>query len=58
MARHLVGRRMTSMSGTRICVRCDRVIEGEAERVEQFSASGARPDHWRHPTGDPACTRR
>lgn len=49
---------MTAMSGARICVHCDRVIVGEAERVPQFSASGARPDNWRHPAGDPACTRR
>ncbi|MEU4498894.1 hypothetical protein AB0F96_37000 [Streptomyces sp. NPDC023998] len=25
------------------------------QKVEQFSASGARPDKFRHPQGDPAC---
>lgn len=49
---------MTGMSGTRICIHCDKAITGKAERVEPFSASGAKPDQWRHPTGDPACTRR
>lgn len=34
----------------RLCCCCDRPIRGQAVRVEQFSASGARPDNWRHDT--------
>lgn len=49
---------MSAHEGTRICCICDKPILGEAVKVEQFSASGARPDGWRHPTGDPACIRR
>ncbi|WP_406000671.1 hypothetical protein [Streptomyces sp. NBC_00829] len=48
---------MTGMSGIRFCCLCDRPILGKAERVEQFSASGARPDSLRHPAGDPDCRR-
>jgi len=33
-----------------LCCRCDRPITGTAVRVESFSASGARPDDWRHDT--------
>lgn len=46
---------MTAMSGTRICCICDQPIEGEAEKIPVFSASGARPDRHRHPAGDPEC---
>lgn len=44
---------MTTESGKRYCVQCDRPIEGRAEVVEGFSASGARPDAYRHPTCGP-----
>ncbi|WP_328404450.1 hypothetical protein OHS70_35510 [Streptomyces sp. NBC_00390] len=40
---------MTTEGGTRICVVCDKPVTGPAVRVPQFSASGARPDNWRHP---------
>lgn len=49
----------TSMSGIKICVYCDRPIEGAAIKVAGEShlgaTSGARPDSWRHVKGDPAC---
>ncbi|WP_177204304.1 MULTISPECIES: hypothetical protein [unclassified Streptomyces] len=34
----------------RWCVHCGRLIEGEAVAIPGFSASGARPDAYRHPT--------
>lgn len=40
---------MSAREGTRFCCVCDKPILGKAERVEQFSASGARPDKYRHP---------
>ncbi|MFI6683381.1 hypothetical protein [Streptomyces sp. NPDC050485] len=50
---------MTAMSGIKICLYCDRPIEGVAIKVGQADAhastSGARPDNWRHLKGDPAC---
>lgn len=47
------------MSFPRICMDCDRVITGEAVVVsEGHSASGARPDAYAHPAGDPACVTR
>lgn len=46
---------MMTMSGIRFCCICDRPITGKAQKIEQFSASGARPDKLRHPHGDPAC---
>ncbi|MEU1278636.1 hypothetical protein [Streptomyces sp. NPDC005805] len=45
-------------AGTRYCVRCDQPIVGEAVVVERLgSASGARPDDYRHPDGTPGCRR-
>ncbi|WP_328400199.1 hypothetical protein OHS70_23570 [Streptomyces sp. NBC_00390] len=41
---------MTTESGVRFCVVCDKPIKGHAERIPQFSSSGARPDNWRHLT--------
>ena len=46
---------MSAREGTRFCCVCDKPITGKAEPVERFSSSGARPDGWRHPTGDPGC---
>lgn len=50
---------MTAMSGTKICIHCDKPIEGAAIKVtgeSQWAAtSGARGDSWRHVKGDPAC---
>lgn len=40
------GARITA--GTFCCCCCDKPITGRAVRVEGFSASGARPDDWRH----------
>ncbi|WP_236241183.1 hypothetical protein [Streptomyces sp. CC228A] len=37
----------------RWCVHCGRPIEGEAVVIPGFSASGARPDAYRHPTCRP-----
>ncbi len=37
----------------RWCVHCGRLIEGEAVTIPGFSASGARPDAYRHPTCRP-----
>ncbi|WP_226962633.1 hypothetical protein [Streptomyces sp. C8S0] len=34
----------------RWCVHCGQLIEGEALVIPGFSASGARPDAYRHPT--------
>ncbi|MFE9254667.1 hypothetical protein [Streptomyces sp. NPDC006879] len=31
------------------CTLCDHPIRGSAERLAPDSASGARPDAWRHP---------
>lgn len=31
-----------------LCCCCDKPITEQAVRVEAFSASGARPDDWRH----------
>lgn len=45
------------MSFPRYCVDCDRTITGNAiVAAEGHSASGARPDAYAHPPGDPACT--
>ncbi|MEW2635246.1 helix-turn-helix transcriptional regulator [Streptomyces sp. NPDC048389] len=50
---------MTAMGGTRICVRCDRPITGEAETGPQlWATSGARPDDQRHRDDDPECCTR
>lgn len=40
-----------------ICARCDQPVpEGAAVRVDRSdSMSGARPDDWLHPAGDPGC---
>lgn len=40
-----------------ICARCDQPVpEGAAVRVDRSdSMSGARPDDWTHPVGDPGC---
>lgn len=50
---------MTGMSRIRICIRCDRPIEGAAIKVtgpgHLVSMSGARPDDWRHVEGDTRC---
>ncbi len=37
----------------RWCVHCGRVIEGEAVVIPGFSASGAGPDAYRHPSCRP-----
>ncbi|WP_175499807.1 MULTISPECIES: hypothetical protein [unclassified Streptomyces] len=37
----------------RWCVHCGRLIEGEALVIPGFSASGARPDAYRHPVCRP-----
>ena len=47
---------MSRAYGPPICVRCDKRITGEAETVSAFSASGVRPDSYRHKPGDPECT--
>ncbi|MGW2838462.1 hypothetical protein ACWCWD_11770 [Streptomyces sp. NPDC001493] len=45
------------MTFPRYCVDCDRTITGNAIVVtEGHSASGARPDAYAHPPGDPECT--
>lgn len=44
---------MTTESGKKYCIHCDRLIEGRAEVVEGFSASGAKPDAYQHPTCGP-----
>ncbi|MDH2389043.1 hypothetical protein QCN29_11615 [Streptomyces sp. HNM0663] len=41
--------------GTRFCDWCSRPIRGEAETIIPFSASGARPNSYRHKKGDPEC---
>ncbi|MCX5398963.1 hypothetical protein [Streptomyces sp. NBC_00102] len=47
------------MTFPRICVDCDRTITGNAiVAAEGHSASGARPDAYAHPPGDPECTAR
>ncbi|MCX5396742.1 hypothetical protein [Streptomyces sp. NBC_00102] len=47
------------MSFPRVCIDCDRVIIGAADVVANgHSASGARPDIYAHPDGDPACAAR
>ncbi|MEU0393791.1 hypothetical protein ABZ208_13610 [Streptomyces sp. NPDC006208] len=52
---HPPPRQGTPMTAGQLCCCCDRPIaRGQAVRVEQFSASGARPDNWRHRT----CSRR
>lgn len=39
-----------------ICARCDQPILGAAVRLDRSdSMSGARPDDWAHPVGDPDC---
>ncbi|WP_455354875.1 hypothetical protein [Streptomyces sp. SYSU K217416] len=39
-----------------ICCVCDRVITGESVRVGVgFSASGAKPDAYKHKDDDPEC---
>lgn len=40
-----------------ICARCDQPLpERVAVRVDRSdSMSGARPDDWTHPVGDPGC---
>ncbi|MGC5534184.1 hypothetical protein [Streptomyces sp. SR-10] len=40
-----------------ICARCDMPLdEADAVRVDRSdSMSGARPDDWLHPVGDPVC---
>lgn len=39
-----------------ICARCDQPIVGTAVRLDRsVSMSGARPDDWAHPVGDPDC---
>ncbi len=39
-----------------ICARCDQPIVGTAVRLDRsVSMSGARPDDWPHPVGDPDC---
>ncbi|WP_159030256.1 hypothetical protein [Streptomyces sp. CB01201] len=47
------------VSGTKFCIYCDRPIVGVAVPASQAgawaSASGARPDNWKHLNGDPAC---
>lgn len=48
---------MTAMGGTRICRWCDKPITGEVVKVGQFSSSGAKPDRYEHPKGDPNCRR-
>ncbi|MGW1465597.1 hypothetical protein ACWCPT_14825 [Streptomyces sp. NPDC002308] len=46
-------------STMKICVDCDKVILGTAiVAAEGHSASGARPDAYAHPPGDPECTAR
>ncbi|WP_175410107.1 hypothetical protein [Streptomyces sp. TRM64462] len=45
---------MTTESGKRYCVHCERVIEGPAEEIVVHSASGARPNEYRHPACGPA----
>ncbi|WP_175409723.1 hypothetical protein [Streptomyces sp. TRM64462] len=44
---------MTTERGKPYCITCDKPIEGKAEVIEGFSASGARPDAYRHPTCGP-----
>ncbi|MFJ6934451.1 hypothetical protein [Streptomyces sp. NPDC101132] len=39
----------------RICCYCQRTIRGEARVSTPQSASGARPDVYAHPKGDPRC---
>jgi hypothetical protein len=50
---------MTAMSGIKICIYCNRPIEGVAIKVASAehvaAASGARSDDYRHVKGDPAC---
>ncbi|MFE9403811.1 hypothetical protein ACFYNY_18745 [Streptomyces sp. NPDC006530] len=50
---------MTPKSRVKICLICDKPIEGAAIPVGQADAhaspSGARPDNWRHVQGDRAC---
>lgn len=50
---------MSTTSGVKICVYCDRPIEGAAIPVSGAShlgsSSGARGDDYRHVKGDPAC---
>lgn len=50
---------MTAMSGIKICIYCDKPIEGATIKVtgesQWGSANGARGDSWRHVKGDPAC---
>ncbi|MCT9091579.1 hypothetical protein N4G70_22300 [Streptomyces sp. ASQP_92] len=50
---------MAALSSVKICLYCDKPIEGVALPVGQAgahaSANGARPDNWRHVKGDPAC---
>ena len=40
-----------------ICARCDQPLDQKtAVRVDRSdSMSGARPDDWMHPVGDPVC---
>ncbi len=40
-----------------ICARCDQQLDEQtAVRVDRSdSMSGARPDDWMHPVGDPVC---
>lgn len=40
----------TRMRAGQPCIVCDRPITGQGVLVPQFSASGARPDNWRHAT--------
>ncbi|WP_217623685.1 hypothetical protein [Streptomyces sp. TRM64462] len=44
---------VTTESVNKYCIVCDRVITGEYEVIEGFSASGARPDAYRHPMCGP-----
>ncbi|MFJ9545032.1 hypothetical protein [Streptomyces erythrochromogenes] len=43
------------MSESRICSRCDRLIEYGGYEVVRHSASGVRPNDWVHDPGDLAC---
>ena len=50
---------MSTMSGIKICIYCDKPIEGVAIKVADAdrvaASSGARGDDYRHVKGDPAC---
>jgi hypothetical protein len=53
---------MTAASRIKICIYCDKPIEGAALPVGQSGAwastSGARDVNWRHVKGDTACNAR